>query len=125
LILRGTGQPPVRSGLAPMAALGQEDQFPRPRLNGRYRFSQGTLAGTRGNGRDAPKAALPVIRSFWRHGREFVGGDLDGGGSDNRITRRRIDLRDRSEWVGSRRRSVRTPEEIARIGSLADTRAEA
>jgi hypothetical protein len=37
--------------------MGQEDQFPRPRLNGRYRFSQGTLAGTRGNGRDAPKAA--------------------------------------------------------------------
>ena len=30
----------------------QEDQLPRPRLNGRYRFGQGTLAGTRGNGRD-------------------------------------------------------------------------
>jgi hypothetical protein len=41
-----------------MAVEGQEDQFPRPRLNGRYRFSQGTLAGTRGNGRDAPKAAI-------------------------------------------------------------------
>jgi len=43
-----------------MAAMGHEDAFLRPRLNARYYFSKGTLAGTRGNGRDAPKAALPV-----------------------------------------------------------------
>ena len=36
--------------------MGHEDAFPRPRLSARYRFSQGTLAGTRGNGRDAPTA---------------------------------------------------------------------
>jgi hypothetical protein len=28
----------------------------RPRLSARYRFSQGSFAGTRDNGRDAPKA---------------------------------------------------------------------
>src|SRR5215472_13334226 len=31
----------------------------RGRRDGRYRFSQGTLAGARGNGRDAPTAAAP------------------------------------------------------------------
>ena len=36
-----------------MAAMGHEDAFLRPRLNARYYFSKGTLAGTRGNGRDA------------------------------------------------------------------------
>jgi len=39
--------------------VGHEDAFLRPRLDARYRFSKGTLAGTRGNGRDAP---IPVIR---------------------------------------------------------------
>ena len=29
---------------------GHEDAFPRPRLNARCRFSQGTLVGTRANG---------------------------------------------------------------------------
>ena len=42
-----------------MAPKGHEDAFLRPRLNARYRFGKGTLAGTRGNGRDAPKAAVP------------------------------------------------------------------
>ena len=37
-----------------MTAVGHEDAFPRPRLSARCRFSQGTLAGTWGNGRDAP-----------------------------------------------------------------------
>jgi hypothetical protein len=36
---------------------------------------EGTFPGTRGNDKVAPKAALPVIRSSWRRGREFVGGD--------------------------------------------------
>ena len=36
-----------------MAGMGHEDAFPRPRLSARCRFSQGTFAGTRGNGRDA------------------------------------------------------------------------
>jgi hypothetical protein len=37
---------------------GHEDAFPGPRLSARCRFSQGTFAGTRGNGRDAPRADL-------------------------------------------------------------------
>ena len=36
-----------------------EDAFLRPRLDARYRFSKGTLAGARGNGRDAP---IPAVR---------------------------------------------------------------
>jgi hypothetical protein len=36
------------------AAMGHEDAFLPPRLSRRYRFSQGTFAGTRGNGDDAP-----------------------------------------------------------------------
>jgi hypothetical protein len=31
-------------------------QFPRPRANGRFRFVQGTFAGTRDNGRGSPKS---------------------------------------------------------------------
>ena len=34
--------------------MGHDDAFLRPRLDAGYRFSKGTLAGTRGNGRDAP-----------------------------------------------------------------------
>jgi hypothetical protein len=86
--------------LEPRSCVGHEGQFPAPEPSARYRFGQETFAGTRGNERDAPKAVLPVIRSSWRRGLEFVGGGLDGGGSAHRITRRRIDLRDRSEWVG-------------------------
>ena len=43
--------------------MGHEDAFPRPRLSARCRYSQGTFAGTRGNGRDAP---IPDLR-LWRH----------------------------------------------------------
>jgi hypothetical protein len=39
--------------------MGHEDVFPRPRLSARYRFSQRTFAGKRGNGRDAP---IPTVR---------------------------------------------------------------
>ena len=39
-----------------MTALGHFNPFPLPRLNGCCRFSQGTIAGTRGNGEDAPTA---------------------------------------------------------------------
>ena len=35
--------------------MGHQDAFLRSRLSVRYRFSQGTFAGTRWNGRDAPK----------------------------------------------------------------------
>ena len=34
--------------------MGHQDAFLRPRLSARYRFSQGTLAGMWGKGRDAP-----------------------------------------------------------------------
>src|SRR5215475_11091690 len=40
------------------AASGPEDAFPRQRLSARCRLSQGTFAGTRGNGRDAPTPDL-------------------------------------------------------------------
>ena len=48
-------------------AVGHEDAFPRPRLSARYRFSQGTFAGRRGNARDAPikadrRRAEPRVR---------------------------------------------------------------
>jgi hypothetical protein len=39
-----------------------EDALPRPRLSARYRFSQGTFAGSRGNGRNAP---IPAVRLSW------------------------------------------------------------
>jgi hypothetical protein len=44
-----------------MAGMGHEDAFPRRRLSARCRFSQETFAGTRGNGRDAPKPAISVL----------------------------------------------------------------
>jgi hypothetical protein len=37
-----------------MAGKGHEEPLPRPRLNGRCGFGEGTFAGTRGNGEDAP-----------------------------------------------------------------------
>jgi len=43
-----------------MTAMGDEDAFPPPRLSGRCRFSQGTFAGTRRNGRDAPILVIPM-----------------------------------------------------------------
>jgi hypothetical protein len=53
----GAAFPPPR-GRSPelprTAAVGHEDAFPRPTLSARYRFGQGTFAGTRGNERDAP-----------------------------------------------------------------------
>ena len=41
-----------------MTAKGHEDAFPRPTLSARCRFSQGTFAGTRGNGEYAPIPAV-------------------------------------------------------------------
>jgi hypothetical protein len=52
--------PPERT-----AAVGHEDAFPEPRLSARCRFSQGTFAGTLGNGRDAP---IPAVRCGSRQG---------------------------------------------------------
>jgi hypothetical protein len=48
---------------SPVTAQGHEDAFPEPRLSARCRFSQGTFAGTLGNGRDAPKAAVSPTAS--------------------------------------------------------------
>jgi hypothetical protein len=42
--------------------MGHEDAFLPPRLSGRCRFSQGTFARTRGNGDDAPIAAIRQYR---------------------------------------------------------------
>jgi len=58
---------PARSGM------GHEDAFPRPRLSARYRFSQGTFAGTRGNG---PEAPIPDLRSVVIEHRESVVNNL-------------------------------------------------
>jgi hypothetical protein len=55
-----------------MSAPGHEDAFPRPRLSARCRFSQGTFAGTRGNGRDAPIPAVRRVESN-RQGRTHIG----------------------------------------------------
>ena len=43
------------------AVVGHEDAFPRPRLSGRCRFSQGTFAGASGNDKDAPKAVVSAL----------------------------------------------------------------
>ena len=49
--------------------MGHEERFPPSRLSGRCRFSQGTFARTRGNGRDAPIADLkPAITKSFRFG---------------------------------------------------------
>ena len=40
--------------------MGHQDAFLWPGPNDRYRLSQGTLAGTRGNGENAPIPDLPV-----------------------------------------------------------------
>ena len=45
-----------------MTAEGHEDPFPPPGLSGRYVIRQETLAGTRGNGQDAPEAGLARLR---------------------------------------------------------------
>src|SRR5258708_35361638 len=50
--------PPIDPWVRRMSAWGHEDAFPRPRLSARCRFSQGTFAGTWGNGRDAPTAVI-------------------------------------------------------------------
>src|SRR6516164_10017164 len=60
-----------------MTAVGHEDAFLRPRLNSRNRFSKGTLAGTRCNGRDAPIAVIGLMASTayaTRRGLRHIGG---------------------------------------------------
>jgi hypothetical protein len=46
--------------------MGQEEPFPPPRLSAGFGFSKKTLAGTRGNEQDAPKAdaATPTIGEY-------------------------------------------------------------
>ena len=46
----------------PAEQLGHQDAFLRPRPNDRYRVTQGTLAGTRGNGENAPKDLYGAFR---------------------------------------------------------------
>jgi 1-aminocyclopropane-1-carboxylate deaminase/D-cysteine desulfhydrase-like pyridoxal-dependent ACC family enzyme len=58
-----------------------QDPSPPPSLSARYRFSQGTFAGTRGNGRDAPYP--PFRRSFVATAPEAVPG-ADGSGRRDR-----------------------------------------
>ena len=45
-----------------MAGKGHEDAFPPSRLNARCEFSQKTFAGTRVNGREAPKTVFRAQR---------------------------------------------------------------
>jgi hypothetical protein len=105
--------------------MGHEDAFPPHRPNAGYLIGRKTVAGVCRSGRDAPKAALLVIRGAQRHGREFVWDGPYGYRSTERIICRRFDLSDLSEWIGPRRqaKAERRSEEIAnRIGSLADRR---
>ena len=60
--------------------MGHEDQFPRPTLSARYRFSQGTLARTRGNGRDAP---ITAVRRMSGTGGAFIRRRYSDGRIDN------------------------------------------
>jgi hypothetical protein len=53
--------------------MGHEDSFPRPRLSARCRFSHGTFAGTRGNGRDAPIPAIGLASTQLVKPTEAVG----------------------------------------------------
>jgi hypothetical protein len=46
-----------------MTAMGHEDQFPLCRLNARCVIREETFAGTHGNGRDAPIAAIDTCAS--------------------------------------------------------------
>jgi hypothetical protein len=41
---------------------GHEDLFRPPRLSAGYRLGKPTFAGTQGNGQDAPRAALALLR---------------------------------------------------------------
>jgi hypothetical protein len=69
------------------SGLGHEDAFPRPRLSDRCRFSQGTFAGTRGNGRDAPEAVVSVVAIVGASATEAVGKRVHRGGGLARISR--------------------------------------
>jgi hypothetical protein len=42
-----------------MTGKGHQERFPPPNLRGRYGFREGTFAGTRANGRDAPIPDFP------------------------------------------------------------------
>jgi hypothetical protein len=43
-----------------LRATRHQERFPPPSLRDRCGFREGTFAGTRGNGRDAPRAVVPV-----------------------------------------------------------------
>jgi hypothetical protein len=43
-----------------MAALGHEERFPPTRLSAGCEFRKETIGGIRRNGRDAPKAVVPL-----------------------------------------------------------------
>jgi hypothetical protein len=43
-----------------MTPLGHKERFPPTRLSARCEFRKETIAGTRGNGKVAPIAAIPI-----------------------------------------------------------------
>jgi hypothetical protein len=53
--------------------MGHEDAFPPHRLNAGYAIGKETLAGTRGNGRDAP---VPAFAASWPTGSNRPFGDI-------------------------------------------------
>jgi hypothetical protein len=57
----GIGPSRKRRSLARMSQLGHEERFPPTRLSAGCGFRKETIAGMRRNGRDAPKAATPVL----------------------------------------------------------------
>jgi hypothetical protein len=93
-----------------MAPSGHEDQFPPPRLSGRCGFGEGTFAGTRGNGKDAPRA--DVRRAFPKRPPATLWRPFVSGG----YTERSRPQRDSQEAGFSRSRDSAHPALIAYRG---------
>src|SRR5260370_24652657 len=90
---------------------GHEDAFPRPRLSARCRFSQGTFAGTWGNGRDAPIPGPRSNRRVRTAYRERIGGaifpSLLSNGENPDVSDSRSQRASSSQLPRTERRSLR------------------
>ena len=94
---------PNQSG--PMAGVGYQDAFPRPRLSGRCRFSQGTFAATGGNGARRAESVLAdlsgrypptewarlAIAAYATHRADRIVAEVNNGGDMVGATLRMVD----------------------------------